>query len=111
MTNFILCGCGGRMGQAIVKSAKTLGDCRILAGIDVNADAVAPVCDFPVYQSIEEFPGKADVIIDFSHHTALPSLLAYAKKTGTALVVATTGHTEKEKEMMKDAAKEIAVFF
>lgn len=99
------------MGQAIVKAAADHKQCRIVAGVDINADAVAPVCDFPVYQSIEQFPGKSDVIIDFSHHTALPSLLAYAKATGTALVVATTGHTDEEKELMKTASSEVPVFF
>ncbi len=110
MTNLILCGCGGKMGQAIIRAAEGK-DCRIVAGVDINADAVAPVCDFPVYQSISEFPGKSDVIIDFSHHTALPTLLAYAEKTGTALVVATTGHTEEEKAQMMAASAHVPVFF
>ena len=111
MTNVILCGCGGRMGQAIVRAAADSKSCRIVAGVDVNADAVAPVCDFPVYQAITDFPGSADVIIDFSHHTALPSLLAYAKQTSTALVVATTGHTKEEKTAMKKASASVPVFF
>ena len=99
------------MGQAIIRSAADSKTCRIVAGVDINADAVAPVCAFPVYQSISEFPDKADVIVDFSHHTALPALLAYAKETGTALVVATTGHTDEEKEAMKEAASTVPVFF
>ena len=110
MVNIILSGCGGRMGQAIVRAAKEYGDCRILAGIDVNADSIAPACEFPVYQSISELSDSADVIIDFSHHTALPALADYAVKTGTPLVVATTGHTEEEKAIMLDAAKKVAIF-
>ena len=99
------------MGQAIVRAAETDTGCRILAGIDVNADSVAPACKFPVYQTISEFPGKADVIIDFSHHTALPSLAEYAAKTGTPIVVATTGHTDEEKAIMTETAKKVALFF
>ncbi len=111
MTNIILCGCGGRMGQAIVRATEGSQTCRIVAGVDVNADAVAPVCSFPVYGTISEFPGKADVIVDFSHHTALIPLADYAKATGTPLVVATTGHTEEERAYMDQAAKEVALFF
>ncbi len=111
MTNLILCGCGGRMGQAIIRSAADAPDCRIVAGVDINADATAPACDFPVYQSISDFPGTADVIVDFSHHTALPALLAYAKEHKTGLVVATTGHTDEEKAMMAKAAEAISLFF
>jgi len=98
------------MGQAIVRAAESDTECRILAGIDINADSIAPVCKFPVYQSISDVPGNADVIIDFSHHTALPSLLSYAKEKGTPIVVATTGHTEEERAIMADASKSIAVF-
>ena len=111
MTNLILCGCGGRMGQAIVRAAAQSDSLRIVAGVDVNADAIAPACPFPVYQNVSEFPDRADVIVDFSHHTALPSLLAYAKATDTPLVVATTGHTEEELAEMKETAKEVGVFF
>ena len=111
MTNIILCGCGGRMGQAIVHACEANTDLRVVAGVDVNADAIAPACAFPVYTSVADFPGRADVIIDFSHHTALPSLLDYAVTTGTPLVVATTGHTEEESAAMKAASEEVAIFF
>ena len=36
---------------------------------------------------------KADVVIDFSHHTAVNEVLAYAKRIGSAAVIGTTGHT------------------
>ena len=98
------------MGQAIVRAAKDDNGCRIIAGIDVNADSIAPACEFPVYQNISEFSDKADVIIDFSHHTALPSLADYAARTGTPLVVATTGHTDEERATMLEAAEKVAVF-
>ena len=111
MTNIILCGCGGRMGQAIVRATEQGDTLRVVAGVDVNANAVAPACAFPVYTNISEFPGSADVIVDFSHHTALPSLLDYAVRTGTPLVVSTTGHTEEEMKMMKDASEKVAIFF
>lgn len=111
MTNIILSGCGGRMGQAIVKETENSDKYRILAGVDVNADSVAAACKFPVYQTVSDFSEKADVIIDFSHHTAISSLLDYAKKTKTPIVVCTTGHTDDERAMMNDAAKEIPVFF
>ncbi len=109
MTNIILCGCGGRMGKAIVGAAQN--EYEIIAGVDINASALGAVCSFPVYERISDFPGKADVIVDFSHHTALPALIDYAQATKTPLVIATTGHTDEELELMKKASKEIAIFF
>jgi 4-hydroxy-tetrahydrodipicolinate reductase len=53
----------------------------------------------------------ADVVIDFSHHSAIADVLAYTKQIGAAVVVGTTGHTPEEKAMIDEAAKEIPVFF
>jgi 4-hydroxy-tetrahydrodipicolinate reductase len=95
------------MGKAV--AAAVGNEARIVAGVDVNVASIA-ASDFPIYESITEFSGKADVIVDFSHHSALPSLLAYAKATKTPVVVATTGHTDEELALMKEAASEIAIF-
>lgn len=108
MTNIILCGCGGRMGKAVAAAAQN--GIEIVAGIDINASSLSAALTFPVYESISDFPGKADVIVDFSHHSSLPSLLEYAKATHTPLVVATTGHTEEELASMRESADEVAIF-
>ena len=53
----------------------------------------------------------ADVVIDFSHHTAVASVLAYAKEIGAAAVIGTTGHTAGEKTLIYAAAEDIPVFY
>ena len=113
MINIILCGCWGRMGEAVIKSVEggTVDcDARIVAGINIATPNAAPICNFPTYETIFDFPGKADVIIDFSHHSALPSLVEYAVKTATPLVVATTGHTDEELSLMRKASERVAIF-
>ena len=107
MIKVILSGCGGRMGKAV--AAAVGNEVRIVAGVDVNAASI-DASDFPIYESITEFSDKADVIVDFSHHSALPSLLDYAKATKTPVVVATTGHTDEELALMNEAASEVAIF-
>ena len=54
---------------------------------------------------------EADVVIDFSHHSAAPEVIAYAKSIGAAAVIGTTGHTPAEKQLILDAAKDIPVFY
>ena len=54
---------------------------------------------------------SADVVIDFSHHTAIASVLAYAKSIGAAAVIGTTGHTAEEKALIFSAAEELPVFY
>ena len=99
------------MGRAVTESVDNSKDCRIIAGIDINASELGTVCEFPVYSSISEFSGKADVIIDFSHHSALPSLIEYSISHSTPVVIATTGHTDEERKLMDEAAKKTAIFF
>lgn len=52
----------------------------------------------------------ADIVIDFSHHTAVEQVLSYAAAHGCAAVIGTTGHTPQEKQLILDAAKTIPVF-
>ena len=53
----------------------------------------------------------AQVVIDFSHHTAVASVLAYAEQIGAAAVIGTTGHTDEEKALIHAAAEKIPVFY
>ena len=53
----------------------------------------------------------ADMVIDFSHHTAVADVLAYAEAIGAAAVIGTTGHTPEEKELIYAAAERIPVFY
>ena len=113
MTRIILSGCLGRMGRAVTEAAEQTGRFTVIAGIDACASA-GTVLPFPVYTSPEELPAdfeRPDVLIDFSHHSALPGLLDYAKANGVPLVVATTGHTEEELAAMKAATAETPIFY
>ena len=54
---------------------------------------------------------QADMVIDFSHHSAIADVLDYAKKYNCAAVIGTTGHTPEEKELIYAVAQQIPVFF
>ena len=113
MTRIMLSGCLGRMGRAVVEAANASGRFTVTAGIDASATE-GTVLPFPVYLSPDEIPADAerpDVVVDFSHHTALPALLEYSKKNRVPLVIATTGHTEEESAAMQAATKDSAIFF
>lgn len=97
----VLCGANGAMGKLIggILGQDVVGK--------VSIDGENGVC-----KTFDQLgPVEADVVIDFSHHTAVADVLAYAKKIGAAAVIGTTGHTEEEKAMIYEAAKEIPVFF
>ncbi len=107
MTNIILNGCNGKMGNAVSRLIAERDDCKIVAGVDINT---AIPREFPVFSSIKEVK-EGDVIIDFSHPSCLPDLLEYAVANKTPIVVATTGLSDVDIENIKSASKAVAVFF
>lgn len=109
MTTILLHGCNGRMGRAIAECASKKESCRILLGVDLESRSNA---GFPVYTSFDEIPAhlRPDVIIDFSHFSALPKLIAYARTNKIPAVVATTGFSASDLDKIQELSQEIPVF-
>ena len=108
MTNIILSGCNGKMGQVISRLVAERDDCRIAFGVDINTQKNF---DYEVYASISDSDTKGDVVIDFSHPSCFDSVVDYCGKTHTPLVMATTGLDTAQKEALFELSKETAVFF
>ncbi len=104
----ILTGAGGRMGKAVADAANENGNISIVAAVDVRPMQ----SEFPFYTGIAEVSPNlgADVIVDFSHHTAISGILDYARAAKCAVLICTTGHTEEELKMIDEAASYIPVF-
>ena len=97
----VVCGANGAMGQLI---CGILGD-AVVGKVSIDGENGVP----KTFAQLG--PVQADVVIDFSHHTAVRDVLNYAKSIGSAAVIGTTGHTEEEKQAIYDAAREIPVFY
>ena len=108
MTRIAITGACGKMGRVIAGLVEQRSDCEVVAGIDLLGEKYA---DFPVYKKVFDLPEKPDVIIDFSHPSALPDLLSYGKMNNVPLVLATTGYTDEERSQITAAASQIPVFF
>ncbi len=108
MTKIIMNGCNGKMGQVITRLVSEDDDCEIVAGFDVNNSIENT---YPVFTNPDEFTGDADVVIDFSHPSALTNILTYCKKRKLPVILATTGFTNEQKKEFTDASEEIPVFF
>ena len=111
--NVLISGINGFMGKEVVKIVNATENMTLIGGVDVNVDEACPV---PCAKSFEEantlFNGvKIDCIVDFSHHLATKNLIDYAVSNKIALVLATTGQTEEEKEYIFNASKQIPLFF
>ena len=108
MTKIIMNGCNGKMGQVISRLVSEDDSCEIVAGFDVN-DNIENT--YPVFTNADDFTGDADVVIDFSHPSALTNVLNYCKKRNLPVILATTGFSDEQKKEFNEASKEIPVFF
>ncbi len=106
MINIILHGACGRMGHIIADIVSRDPEARIVAGIDAFGSAYA---DFPVYQSPADCREEADVVIDFSTASAMDALLASCMNRKIPAVVCTTGLSEEQMSLLKEASEKVAV--
>ena len=97
----ILCGANGAMGKLI---DGILGN-DVVGRVSIDGESGVP----KTFAELGNVGG--DMLIDFSHHTAIADVLRYAEENHCAAVIGTTGHTEEEKALIFDAAKRIPVFY
>ena len=97
----VICGANGAMGKLI---CGILGE-EVVGKVSIDGENGVP-------RTFDQLgPLRADVVVDFSHHTAAPEVIRYAKAIGAAAVIGTTGHTPEEKALIQAAAKDIPVFY
>ena len=97
----VICGANGAMGKLI---DGILGD-ETVGRVSIDGENGVPKT-FGELGTVD-----CDVLIDFSHHSAVAEVLAYGKQVNCAVVIGTTGHTPEEKALIEAAAKELPVFY
>lgn len=108
MTEIAITGACGKMGRVIAQLIEKRNDCRVCGGIDIQPVRYG---DFPVVEKVFGLPQKPDVLIDFSHPSALEDVLSYCKMKNVPAVIATTGYTDEQIKEIKAAATNIPLFF
>lgn len=105
--NVIVYGASGRMGQNLLKLVAESEEHTLAAAVSPELPTEP---ERKTYQDLAGYTGPADMIVDFSHHTAVGALLDYAQSRKLPVVIGTTGHTAEEKARIALAAREIPVF-
>ncbi len=103
----IVNGAGGRMGQVLCSLIENSENKTLVAKVSAEFETDS---ENLIFKSIEEFQGEADMIIDFSHHSATKVLCDYATEKKLPLIIATTGHTEEELAEISEATKVVPIF-
>lgn len=106
MINVLVTGVCGKMGQNVVAALGGDGKAKAVCGVDIAKSAG----DLPVYKNFGDVKEKVDVIIDFSSPAALKSELEWAKSKHVPVVLAATGYSDGDMQLIEKSAEEIAVF-
>lgn len=97
MPHLLVTGKSGRMGQAVIEAAQ-LASVPVASTHDAGEDLEAAI-------------SSATCAIDFTIHSFTSTLVHTALKHGTDLVIGTTGHTDEERAIIREAAKSIRIVF
>ena len=107
--NIIINGAKGRMGRMLADMiAERSGEFRAAARVD---SAYAPDEGPDAWMTLDAYQGPADVLVDFTHHTATQAVLDYCLARALPAVICTTGQTEAERDLIRAASGRIPVFF
>ena len=94
--NLLICGIDGRMGKLIEELASRDSYWQKIDGMDLGTPD-------------ESLTDNYDVVVDFSHPSALDRLLDFCIRKNIPLVIGTTGYSEEQLEQIWDASDKIPI--
>ena len=106
--NLAITGCMGRMGQQILRSAKSDKNFKISALTESRA-VHKKINQIKIENNSEVSFKKSDLIIDFTVPKCTFEVLKIASKLKKRVVIGTTGFTKKEENLIKKFSKKIPI--
>lgn len=119
MIKLVIAGAAGRMGKILLELASRDKAFKIVGGLEQRGHAALgqdlgpligrDLMGVKVTQDATAALRNADILIDFSHFSAIPENLDAAIKTRTACVIGITGIPEAILRKIKNASKKIPI--
>ena len=119
MIKLVMAGAAGRMGKTILQLASRDKAFKIVGGLEQRGHAALgqdlgsiigrDLMGVKITQDRAAALKDADVLIDFSHFSALPENLKVAVKTHTAYVIGTTGIPAATLQAIQVASRKIPI--
>src|SRR5690554_971905 len=103
MIKVAISGVLGKMGQVLRKEVLNDHNLEYIGGFDRSVEPY-------VVDNLDDLK-DADVLIDFSTPKLLNQLLEFGKTNHVRLILATTGYTEKDFELINTYSKHIPIFY
>jgi len=118
MHKIAVAGASGRMGHMLIEAIRDCDDCQLAGALDVAAspaignDAAAflgMASGVPVTADVRTGLAHAQVLIDFTRPEGTLAHLKVCRELGVNAVIGTTGFSSLQKEMVEDAARDVAI--
>ncbi len=114
----VIVGAGGRMGKRIISLAVESGRFDIIGAVekaghaDIGKDAGSAAGAGAIGVEIgSNYPSGAEVVIDFSLPETAEKTIEYCLENNAALVLGTTGLSDKQREKINAAGEKIPVIY
>jgi len=121
MLRIAITGAAGRMGKTLIEACQQAEGCELSAAIErpgislIGADAgeLSGVgkLDVTLVDDISSVVNDFDTLIDFTSIESTLNNLQICKQHHKHIIIGTTGFSDEQKQMIKDAADETAVVF
>ena len=105
-TRIILCGACGKMGGNVLSLLQDDAEAVAVCGVDLYPREIG----IPVYTSFADIREEGDVIVDFSSPVGLSERLEYAKAHKLGIVLASTGFSADDLNLIDEYANSVAIF-
>ncbi len=106
--NLAITGCLGRMGQQLIKSAKSDKRFKIVS-LTENKIINKKINGIKLSLNTIEAFKKANLIIDFSTPKCTFEILKISSKLKKKVVIGTTGFSKKEENLIKKYSRKISI--
>jgi 4-hydroxy-tetrahydrodipicolinate reductase len=120
-TNIAVAGAAGRMGRRLIEACFNEPNTHLTGAFDrpnsslIGSDAgeLAGInhLDIPIVAQLDGLLNEFDVLIDFTTPQATLEHLAACQSAGKRIVIGTTGFSAQEREIINQAAQDIAIIF
>lgn len=120
-TKIVISGANGRMGNSLIQSIQIKEDFTLVSAIvkknsssiGIDAGKLAGIGNINILckDNINEISDDFDVIIDFSSTKNTINNISFCCKHNKMIVIGTTGFSDIEKKIIKNAASQIGIVF
>ncbi len=114
MTRIAVIGASGRMGVCLIKAAVnekllSVAVSRTAVGKDAGDLAGAGTQNIIVCYDLEAVLDDFDILVDFTRPEGTLEHLEVCRKAGKKIVIGTTGFSDEQKAIIKEASKDIGI--